>query len=86
MDVLISGAGVAGLTTAYWLRQYGFNQTIVERADALVVGGYKIDVRGGPPLRYFSGPGFTRTSGGLRRMRDLNPRGVAPNSLSKRAP
>src|SRR5690349_2830380 len=37
MDVLISGAGVAGLTTAYWLRQYGFNPTIVERADALVV-------------------------------------------------
>jgi len=61
MDVLISGAGVAGLMTAYWLRQYGFNPTIVERADALVVGGYKIDVRG-PPLRYFSGPGFTRTS------------------------
>jgi len=50
MDVLISGAGVAGLMTAYWLRQYGFNPTIVERADALVVGGYKIDVRGGPPL------------------------------------
>jgi 2-polyprenyl-6-methoxyphenol hydroxylase-like FAD-dependent oxidoreductase len=46
MDVLISGAGVAGLMTAYWLRQYGFNPTIVERADALVVGGYKIDVRG----------------------------------------
>jgi 2-polyprenyl-6-methoxyphenol hydroxylase-like FAD-dependent oxidoreductase len=31
MDVLISGAGVAGLMTAYWLRQYGFNPTIVER-------------------------------------------------------
>ena len=46
MDVLISGAGVAGLMTAYWLRRYGFNPTIVERADALVVGGYKIDVRG----------------------------------------
>ena len=49
MDVLISGAGVAGLMTAFWLRQYGFNQTIVERADALVVGGYKIDVRGDRP-------------------------------------
>jgi 2-polyprenyl-6-methoxyphenol hydroxylase-like FAD-dependent oxidoreductase len=46
MDVLISGAGVAGLMTACWLRRYGFNPTIVERTDALVVGGYKIDVRG----------------------------------------
>ena len=46
MDVLISGAGIAGLTTAYWLRRYGFNPTIVERANSLVVGGYKIDVRG----------------------------------------
>jgi 2-polyprenyl-6-methoxyphenol hydroxylase-like FAD-dependent oxidoreductase len=46
MDILISGAGIAGLTTAHWLRRWGFNPTIVERAPALVVGGYKIDVRG----------------------------------------
>jgi 2-polyprenyl-6-methoxyphenol hydroxylase-like FAD-dependent oxidoreductase len=46
MDVLISGAGIAGLTTAHWLRRYGFTPTIVERAPALVTGGYKIDVRG----------------------------------------
>jgi 2-polyprenyl-6-methoxyphenol hydroxylase-like FAD-dependent oxidoreductase len=46
MDVLISGAGVAGPMTAYWLRRYGFNPTIVERAPSLGTGGYKIDVRG----------------------------------------
>jgi 2-polyprenyl-6-methoxyphenol hydroxylase-like FAD-dependent oxidoreductase len=46
MDILISGAGLAGLTTAYWLRRYGFIATIVERAPSLVTGGYKIDVRG----------------------------------------
>jgi 2-polyprenyl-6-methoxyphenol hydroxylase-like FAD-dependent oxidoreductase len=46
MDILISGAGIAGLTTAYWLWRYGFNPTIVERAGSLVTGGYKIDVRG----------------------------------------
>ena len=46
MNILISGAGIAGLTTAYWLRRYGFTPTIVERADSLVVGGYKIDVQG----------------------------------------
>src|SRR5215475_5977086 len=46
MRVLISGAGIAGLTVAYWLRRYGFTTTIVERAPSLVTGGYKIDVRG----------------------------------------
>jgi 2-polyprenyl-6-methoxyphenol hydroxylase-like FAD-dependent oxidoreductase len=44
--VLISGAGIAGLTVAYWLRRYGFTATIVERAPSLLTGGYKIDVRG----------------------------------------
>lgn len=46
MRVLISGAGIAGLTVAYWLREYGFTPTIVERAPTLLTGGYKIDVRG----------------------------------------
>jgi len=46
MKVLISGAGPAGLTVAYWLRRYGFTPTVVERASSLVTGGYKIDVRG----------------------------------------
>ncbi|HKC94660.1 MAG TPA: FAD-dependent monooxygenase [Nitrospira sp.] len=46
MRILISGAGPAGLTAAYWLRRYGYHPTIVERASSLLVGGYKIDVRG----------------------------------------
>jgi len=46
MKVLISGAGIAGLTAAYWLRRYGFAPTLVERAPSLLTGGYKIDVRG----------------------------------------
>jgi len=33
--VLISGASVAGPVLAYWLRQYGFEPTIVERTPAL---------------------------------------------------
>ena len=44
--VLISGAGIAGLTVAYWLRKYGFEPTLVERYPALQKGGYKIDIRG----------------------------------------
>lgn len=46
MKVLISGAGVAGLTCAYWLKRQGVTPTIVERASQLPTGGYKIDVRG----------------------------------------
>src|SRR5215831_13076243 len=46
MRILISGAGIGGLTAAYWLQRYGFTPTVVERAPSLVTGGYKIDVRG----------------------------------------
>lgn len=44
--VLISGAGIAGLTTAYWLKQWGFIPTLVEKHASLRTGGYKIDLRG----------------------------------------
>lgn len=44
--VLISGAGMAGLTLAYWLKRYGFIPTIVEKYPTLRTGGYKIDIRG----------------------------------------
>jgi len=46
MRVLISGAGIAGPTLAYWLARYGFTPTIVERAPALRTGGYIIDFWG----------------------------------------
>ena len=44
--VLISGAGVAGLTLAYWLKRHGFIPTLVEKSPCLRTGGYKIDLRG----------------------------------------
>jgi 2-polyprenyl-6-methoxyphenol hydroxylase-like FAD-dependent oxidoreductase len=44
--VLISGAGVAGPTLAYWLGRHGFQPTVVERASALRSSGNPIDVRG----------------------------------------
>lgn len=46
MNILISGAGIAGPTLAYWLLQYGMQPTIVERAPALRTGGYVIDFWG----------------------------------------
>lgn len=44
--VLISGASIAGPTLAYWLAEYGFDVTVVERASALRLGGQNIDVNG----------------------------------------
>ena len=46
MRVLISGAGIAGPTLAYWLAHYGLEPTIVERAPKLRIGGYIIDFWG----------------------------------------
>jgi 2-polyprenyl-6-methoxyphenol hydroxylase-like FAD-dependent oxidoreductase len=46
MRVLISGAGIAGPTLAYWLLQHGFEPTLVERAPRLRTGGYVIDFWG----------------------------------------
>lgn len=45
-SVLISGAGVAGATAAYWLHRYGWDVTVLERAPALRASGQNIDVRG----------------------------------------
>ncbi|TME06172.1 MAG: hypothetical protein E6I80_14980 [Chloroflexi bacterium] len=44
-NILISGASIAGPTLAYWLKRYGFNPTVIERAPQLREGGYPIDVR-----------------------------------------
>jgi 2-polyprenyl-6-methoxyphenol hydroxylase-like FAD-dependent oxidoreductase len=46
VNVLISGAGVAGPALSYWLVQYGFQVTIVEKAPALRTGGYVVDFWG----------------------------------------
>ena len=46
MDVLISGASMAGLSAAWWFSRLGHRVTVVERADGLRPGGAPIDVRG----------------------------------------
>src|SRR5690349_184323 len=46
MRILISGAGIAGSTLAYWLARYGMTPTLVERAPRLRTGGYVIDFWG----------------------------------------
>jgi 2-polyprenyl-6-methoxyphenol hydroxylase-like FAD-dependent oxidoreductase len=45
-SVLISGAGIAGPTLAYWLVVHGFRPTLIERAPRLRTGGYLVDFWG----------------------------------------
>jgi 2-polyprenyl-6-methoxyphenol hydroxylase-like FAD-dependent oxidoreductase len=46
MEILISGASIAGPALAYWLGRYGFHPTIVEIAPSLRTGGSAVDFRG----------------------------------------
>jgi 2-polyprenyl-6-methoxyphenol hydroxylase-like FAD-dependent oxidoreductase len=43
---VISGASIAGLSAAHWLRRIGWEVTVVERAPAFRDGGQNVDVRG----------------------------------------
>jgi 2-polyprenyl-6-methoxyphenol hydroxylase-like FAD-dependent oxidoreductase len=45
LNVLISGAGIAGMTLAYWLTRYGMRVTVVELAAGQRSSGSPIDVR-----------------------------------------
>ena len=46
LNILISGAGVAGPALAYWLNRYGFKVTIVEQVTTIRDSGYAVDFRG----------------------------------------
>src|ERR1700761_5237071 len=43
--ILISGAGIAGCTLAYWMARNGWSVTVVERGSALRTTGSPVDVR-----------------------------------------
>lgn len=44
--VVVSGASIAGLSVAYWMRRLGWQVTVIERAPAFRDGGQNVDVRG----------------------------------------
>jgi 2-polyprenyl-6-methoxyphenol hydroxylase-like FAD-dependent oxidoreductase len=83
-NVLISGAGVAGSTLAYWLARNGFRPTVVERSPGLRSSGNPVDVRG-PAMPVVEAMGVvprlrdvaTRTT----RMRLLDPSGRSITTL-----
>jgi 2-polyprenyl-6-methoxyphenol hydroxylase-like FAD-dependent oxidoreductase len=45
-QALVSGASVAGLTTAFWLARTGWDVEVVERFDRFRSGGQNVDIRG----------------------------------------
>ncbi len=44
--VLVSGASIAGLATAYWLNKLGYHVTVVELANGPRLGGAAINIQG----------------------------------------
>ncbi|TKA61634.1 hypothetical protein B0A55_10757 [Friedmanniomyces simplex] len=46
MHILISGAGIAGPTLAYWAAKAGARVTVVEKAASFLASGQNIDVSG----------------------------------------
>jgi 2-polyprenyl-6-methoxyphenol hydroxylase-like FAD-dependent oxidoreductase len=45
-NALISGAGIAGATAAYWLSKAGFQVTVIEQGQDIRSSGSPVDVRG----------------------------------------
>lgn len=43
---VVTGASIAGLSTAFWLRRAGWDVTVLERAPQFRDGGQNVDVRG----------------------------------------
>ena len=77
--VLISGAGIAGPTLAYWLEAAGFEVTLVEQAPALRTGGYVIDFWGlGYEIAGRMGllPAINRIGYHMRELRIVDDRGA----------
>ena len=46
MRIGINGVGIAGPTLAYWLREYGHQPILFEKADRLRTEGYVVDFWG----------------------------------------
>ena len=85
--ILICGAGIAGPTLAYWLRHYGFEPTLIERAPALRTGGYIIDFWGlGFDVAEKMGlvPGLRREGYAIDEVRIVDGRGKRTGGFSLR--
>lgn len=87
MDILISGAGIAGPALAYWLRRHGFRPTLLEHAPALRTGGYVIDFWGlGYDIAEKMGllPELSRLGYHVRELRIVDERGARVSGFAVR--
>src|ERR671921_403970 len=74
-EILVSGAGAAGPVLAYWLKRYGFDPTVVERAPEIRKAGVLADTPRKAAYRH----GRRRAGGGiLRPGRGDSPRRADP--------
>lgn len=88
MKILISGAGLAGPSLAFWLHRHGFQPTLVERAPRLRTGGYIIDFWGaGFEVAERMGlvPQILQRSYRLQEVREVDRRGRRVSGLPVRA-
>jgi 2-polyprenyl-6-methoxyphenol hydroxylase-like FAD-dependent oxidoreductase len=87
-NVLISGAGIAGSTAAYWLAKRGFRVTVVEQARSLRSSGSPVDVRGAAVAvaeRMGIVPQLRAAETGVRDMVIVNARGRIVSRVDMRA-
>ncbi|OZM81121.1 FAD-dependent monooxygenase [Pseudonocardia sp. MH-G8] len=77
LRVLVSGAGVAGPSLAFWLARYGATTTVVENAPALRTSGFAVDFRGPTHL------GVLAAMGVLDELRSLQTHGGASSCVDE---
>jgi 2-polyprenyl-6-methoxyphenol hydroxylase-like FAD-dependent oxidoreductase len=86
-QALISGAGIAGATAAYWLAKVGFEVSVVEQSTGLRSSGSPVDVRG-PAVEIAERMGvMARIRAADTRVRDMvfvNSRGTVVSRLDMR--
>jgi 2-polyprenyl-6-methoxyphenol hydroxylase-like FAD-dependent oxidoreductase len=87
-QALISGAGIAGATAAYWLAKAGFQVTVVEQARDTRSSGSPVDVRGAAVEVAQRMGVMARISAADTRVRDMvfvNSRGRAVTRVNMRS-
>lgn len=79
--VLISGASIAGPALAFWLHQYGFHVTVVEKAAEVRRGGQAVDVKGRIHMTVLDRMGILDA---VKAASEPNPDGALVNAAGRR--
>lgn len=85
MKIAINGAGIGGPTLAYWLRKYGYEPILFEKAPELRNGGYVIDFWGnGYDIAEKMGlfPDLLEDAYVMERLRTVTSKGLTTSSLN----